>query len=72
MLPDDTVEEPRIRMNKTVRKNLRVRLGDVVSVHQARLHLACAALMHWLLTGRELLLVPGIGAVTCSLQQSLC
>ena len=36
VLADDTVEEARIRMNKTVRKNLRVRLGDVVSVHQAR------------------------------------
>ena len=34
VLSDDAVEEPRIRMNKTVRKNLRVRLGDVVSVHQ--------------------------------------
>ena len=36
MLSDDAVEEPRIRMNKTVRKNLRVRLGDVVSVHTVR------------------------------------
>ena len=35
VLADDTVEEAKIRMNKTVRKNLRVRLGDVVSVHQA-------------------------------------
>ena len=34
MLADDTCEEPKIRMNKVVRKNLRVRLGDVVSVHQ--------------------------------------
>lgn len=34
MLVDDTCEESKIRMNKTVRKNLRVRLGDVVSVHQ--------------------------------------
>jgi len=33
-LADDTCEEPRIRMNKIVRSNLRVRLGDVVSVHQ--------------------------------------
>ncbi|KAB2614616.1 hypothetical protein D8674_021204 [Pyrus ussuriensis x Pyrus communis] len=33
-LADDTCEEPRIRMNKVVRSNLRVRLGDVVSVHQ--------------------------------------
>ncbi|KEH39380.1 ATPase, AAA-type, CDC48 protein [Medicago truncatula] len=33
-LGDDTCEEPRIRMNKVVRSNLRVRLGDVVSVHQ--------------------------------------
>ncbi|GAU20313.1 hypothetical protein TSUD_337940 [Trifolium subterraneum] len=33
-LADDTCEEPKIRMNKVVRNNLRVRLGDVVSVHQ--------------------------------------
>ncbi|XP_056171148.1 cell division control protein 48 homolog A-like isoform X2 [Syzygium oleosum] len=35
-LADDTCEEPKIRMNKVVRQNLRVRLGDVVSVHQCR------------------------------------
>jgi len=34
VLADDSCEEPKIRMNKVVRKNLRVRLGDVVSVHQ--------------------------------------
>eukprot|EP00245_Coleochaete_scutata_P001619 TRINITY_DN119_c0_g1_i1.p1 TRINITY_DN119_c0_g1~~TRINITY_DN119_c0_g1_i1.p1 ORF type:complete len:815 (+),score=241.94 TRINITY_DN119_c0_g1_i1:197-2641(+) len=34
VLADDTVEEAKIRMNKVVRTNLRVRLGDVVSVHQ--------------------------------------
>lgn len=33
-LPDDTCEEPKIRMNKVVRSNLRVRLGDVISLHQ--------------------------------------
>ncbi|XLU30664.1 hypothetical protein S245_066730, partial [Arachis hypogaea] len=33
-LVDDTCEEPKIRMNKVVRWNLLVRLGDVVSVHQ--------------------------------------
>ncbi|CAL5357096.1 unnamed protein product [Camellia sinensis] len=33
-LADDTCEEPKIRMNKVVRANLRVRLGDIVSVHQ--------------------------------------
>ena len=37
VLADDAVEEPKIKMNKTVRKNLRVRLGDVVSVHQVHL-----------------------------------
>ena len=37
VLGDDTVEEARIRMNKVVRSNLRVRLGDVVSVHQVQL-----------------------------------
>jgi hypothetical protein len=34
VLADETCEEPKIRMNKVVRSNLRVRLGDVVSVHQ--------------------------------------
>ncbi|AQL09600.1 Cell division control protein 48 homolog D [Zea mays] len=34
VLADETCEEPKVRMNKIVRKNLRVRLGDVVSVHQ--------------------------------------
>lgn len=34
VLADDTVEESKIRLNKVVRHNLRVRLGDVVSVHQ--------------------------------------
>jgi transitional endoplasmic reticulum ATPase len=33
-LADETCDEPKIRMNKVVRANLRVRLGDVVSVHQ--------------------------------------
>lgn len=34
VLSDDSVEENKIRMNKVVRHNLRVRLGDVVSIHQ--------------------------------------
>ncbi|GJT47006.1 cell division control protein 48 homolog E [Tanacetum coccineum] len=34
VLADDTCDEPKIQMNKVVRANLRVRLGDVVSVHQ--------------------------------------
>lgn len=34
VLSDDTCEEAKIRLNKVVRKNLRVRLGDIVSVHQ--------------------------------------
>ena len=34
VLADDTVEEAKIRLNKVVRHNLRVRLGDVVAVHQ--------------------------------------
>ncbi|CAA2990096.1 cell division cycle 48 homolog [Olea europaea subsp. europaea] len=33
-IADENCEEPKIRMNKFVRTNLRVRLGDVVSVHQ--------------------------------------
>jgi hypothetical protein len=36
VLGDDTVEEAKVRMNKVVRHNLRVRLGDVVSVHQVQ------------------------------------
>lgn len=34
VLADETCEENKIRMNKSVRKNLRVRLGDLVSIHQ--------------------------------------
>ncbi len=34
VLHDDTCEEGKIRMNKVIRNNLRLRLGDVVSVHQ--------------------------------------
>ena len=34
VLADDTCEEAKIRLNRVVRKNLRVRLGDIVSVHQ--------------------------------------
>lgn len=34
-LVDNKLEESKIRMNKTVRKNLRVRLGDVVQIRAA-------------------------------------
>jgi len=34
VLADETCDEGKIRMNKVVRKNLRVRLGDIISVHQ--------------------------------------
>merc|ERR1719333_988896 len=34
VLNDDTCDLGKIRMNKCVRKNLKVRLGDVISVHQ--------------------------------------
>lgn len=34
VLAEDNADEHKIRMNKVVRSNLRVRLGDVVSVHQ--------------------------------------
>jgi transitional endoplasmic reticulum ATPase len=37
VLADETVDESKIRINKVVRKNLRVRLGDIVSVHQVSL-----------------------------------
>jgi len=33
VLADENLEDSKIRMNKVVRKNLRVRLGDLVSVH---------------------------------------
>jgi len=33
VLHDETIEETKIRMNKVVRHNLRVRLGDIVSIH---------------------------------------
>lgn len=34
VLADEQCEEPKIRMNKVIRANLRVRLTDMVSVHQ--------------------------------------
>lgn len=34
VVADENCEEPKITMNKVVRANLRVRLGDVISVHQ--------------------------------------
>jgi len=34
VLSDPTIDPTKIRMNKVVRNNLRVRLGDMVSVHQ--------------------------------------
>ncbi|KAF6261897.1 cell division cycle protein 48 [Scenedesmus sp. NREL 46B-D3] len=34
VLSDESTDESKIRINKVVRKNLRVRLGDIVSVHQ--------------------------------------
>eukprot|EP00163_Fabomonas_tropica_P025592 TRINITY_DN4450_c0_g1_i2.p1 TRINITY_DN4450_c0_g1~~TRINITY_DN4450_c0_g1_i2.p1 ORF type:complete len:798 (-),score=313.87 TRINITY_DN4450_c0_g1_i2:1754-4147(-) len=33
VLSDDSVDETHIRMNRVVRNNLRVRLGDIISVH---------------------------------------
>merc|ERR1719428_2325224 len=33
VLADDGLEDSKMRLNKVVRKNLRVRLGDIVSVH---------------------------------------
>lgn len=34
VLHDDTCDETKVRMNKVIRNNLRVRLGDIVSVNQ--------------------------------------
>jgi len=36
VLHDETCDETKIRMNKVVRNNLRVRLGDIISVHQCQ------------------------------------
>lgn len=36
VLADDTCPEGRVRMNKVVRKNLRVHLGDMVILHQCK------------------------------------
>jgi transitional endoplasmic reticulum ATPase len=33
VLADESLEDSKIRLNKVVRKNLRVRLGDIISVH---------------------------------------
>lgn len=33
VLADDTVDPNKVRMNKVIRTNLRVRLGDIISVH---------------------------------------
>jgi len=33
VLADDTCEAAKVRLNRVVRNNLRVRLGDIVSVH---------------------------------------
>jgi hypothetical protein len=46
VLSDDTVEEAKIRINKVVRKNLRVKLGDIVSVHQVSTA-ACMVQRDW-------------------------
>ncbi|GAB2226975.1 hypothetical protein Droror1_Dr00008774 [Drosera rotundifolia] len=34
VIDDDTCDEPKVRMNRVIRENLRVKIGDVVSVHQ--------------------------------------
>lgn len=34
-IADDDTEDGKIRMNKVVRKNLRVKLGDIISIHNA-------------------------------------
>lgn len=34
-IADETTDDNKIRINKVVRKNLRVKLGDIVSIHSA-------------------------------------
>ena len=60
VLADDTVEEAKIRLNKVVRHNLRVRLGDVVAVHQVGL-VSCTG---WLtaITVHQMGFVPVLAA----------
>lgn len=55
VLADDTAEEAKIRLNKVVRKNLRVRLGDIVSVHQVSCPSICPAPKHAQLSGLAIL-----------------
>eukprot|EP01050_Picozoa_sp_SAG11_P012928 SAG11_NODE_1473_length_4838_cov_2.349926_1_plen_341_part_00 len=38
VLADDTCEAAKVRMNRVVRNNLRVRLGDIVSVHPCQVN----------------------------------
>ena len=41
MLSDDSISDDKIRMNRVVRRNLRVRLGDVVRYVYIRVRLEC-------------------------------
>lgn len=34
-IADEETEDSKVRMNKCVRKNLRVKLGDIISIHNA-------------------------------------
>lgn len=52
VLADDTCEEAKIRLNKVVRKNLRVRLGDIVSIHQVCVQAAAIAALFCSIFGR--------------------
>lgn len=36
LIADETCEQSKVRVNKVVRGNLRVRLGDVVSIHMCQ------------------------------------
>ena len=39
MLSDDTITDEKIRMNRVVRNNLRVRLGDIVAIQASKIQI---------------------------------
>jgi hypothetical protein len=73
VLSDESTDESKIRINKVVRKNLRVRLGDIVSVHQVCMFYGKASRGCKADSGRQqagpsngLAVVQGWQAIACS------
>jgi hypothetical protein len=63
VLSDESTDESKIRINKVVRKNLRVRLGDIVSVHQVRRNSAVRCLCRQAPAGCRVWQQTGLPAV---------